>query len=684
MFITRKGNDIMELFIAVLVLLVLIGLSNILNRFVPFIPVPLIQIALGFAVALLPAGVHLPLNPELFFVLFIAPLLYNDGKRTPRNELWNLRAPILLLALGLVFVTVLVGGYAIHWLIPTIPLPAAFALAAILSPTDAVAVGAMAGRVHLPKSIHRLLEGEALMNDASGLVAFKFAIAATVTGVFSLAEASVSFLIIAIGGLLAGALLSFLLIRLGVWIRRLGMEDVTIHMLLQILTPFVIYLVSEEIGVSGILAVVAGGIIHAIERDRTESVQLKMQVVSMSTWSVILYILNGLVFVILGVQIPDVLNTIFANASFNNGQVLGYVGLITLLLLVLRFAWIYVFWRGNKWFRPQSSIGKPKFKAMTLISLSGVRGAVTLAGAFSIPYVLEDGSPFPERDLIIFLAAGVILLTLIAASALLPVLAKNDEKTTDGEPLTTERKAQDIMLNAAIRAVKSEMNEENKAAALAVVSDLSKYIRQAAGQLTAGKRKDILKQEAAINLIGTRAERKEVQKMLDENVIASDAAFRCNSWLDRKEMMLANRTNTQMMFSISEIGRVIGHLFTERQEAPTPQFMIENAELFQQVKLRTSEAAIKAIRAQMNDANRTVAIAVIAKYERVISKLRSWNQGQKEDPFDQNKMELQMVAIQEQRNTVQQLYENGEINRDVAAKLRRFINDVEATVLKNS
>lgn len=684
MFITRKGNDIMELFIAVLVLLVLIGLSNILNRFVPFIPVPLIQIALGFAVALLPAGVHLPLNPELFFVLFIAPLLYNDGKRTPRNELWNLRAPILLLALGLVFVTVLVGGYAIHWLIPTIPLPAAFALAAILSPTDAVAVGAMAGRVHLPKSIHRLLEGEALMNDASGLVAFKFAIAATVTGVFSLAEASVSFLIIAIGGLLAGALLSFLLIRLGVWIRRLGMEDVTIHMLLQILTPFVIYLVSEEIGVSGILAVVAGGIIHAIERDRTESVQLKMQVVSMSTWSVILYILNGLVFVILGVQIPDVLNTIFANASFNNGQVLGYVGLITLLLLVLRFAWIYVFWRGNKWFRPKSSIGKPKFKAMTLISLSGVRGAVTLAGAFSIPYVLEDGSPFPERDLIIFLAAGVILLTLIAASALLPVLAKNDEKTTDGEPLTTERKAQDIMLNAAIRAVKSEMNEENKAAALAVVSDLSKYIRQAAGQLTAGKRKDILKQEAAINLIGTRAERKEVQKMLDENVIASDAAFRCNSWLDRKEMMLANRTNTQMMFSISEIGRVIGHLFTERQEAPTPQFMIENAELFQQVKLRTSEAAIKAIRAQMNDANRTVAIAVIAKYERVISKLRSWNQEQKEDPFDQNKMELQMVAIQEQRNTVQQLYENGEINRDVAAKLRRFINDVEATVLKNS
>ncbi|NUU80306.1 Na+/H+ antiporter [Paenibacillus xylanilyticus] len=674
----------MELFIAVLVLLVLIGLSNILNRFVPFIPVPLIQIALGVAIALLPAGVHLPLNPELFFVLFIAPLLYNDGKRTPRHELWNLRAPILLLALGLVFVTVVVAGYAIHWLIPTIPLPAAFALAAILSPTDAVAVGAMAGRVHLPKSIHRLLEGEALMNDASGLVAFKFAIAATVTGVFSLAEASFSFLIIAIGGLLVGAVLSFLLIRLGVWIRRLGMEDVTIHMLLQILTPFVIYLVSEEIGVSGILAVVAGGIIHAIERDRTESVQLKMQVVSASTWSVILFILNGLVFVILGVQIPDVLSTIFVNVSFNNLQVLGYVGLISLLLLLLRFVWIYLFWQGNEWFRKKSPIGKPRLQEISIISLSGVRGAVTLAGAFSIPYVLQDGSPFPERDLIIFLAAGVILFTLIAASVFLPVLAKNDEKTTDGSQQTTERKAKDIMLNAAIRAVKSEMTDENKAAALAVVSDLSKYIRQAAGQLTAGKRKDILKQETAINLIGTRAERREIENMLDENVIASEAAFKCNSWLDRKEMMLANRTNTQMMFSISEIGRVLGHLFTNRTEKPDQPFMIENADLFRQVKLRTSEAAIKAIRAHMNDGNRPVALSVIAKYERVIARLRSWNQGKTEDPFNQEKLELQMVAIQEQRNTVQQLYENGEINRDVAAKLRRFINDVEATVLKNS
>ncbi|WP_437183031.1 cation:proton antiporter domain-containing protein [Shouchella clausii] len=176
---------------------------------------PLIQIALGMLCSISPtAGLHIPLEPELFFVLFIAPLLFNDGKVTPRDELWKLRLPILLLALGLVFATVVVIGLFIHWLIPSIPLPAAFALAAILSPTDVVAVSSIAKRVHMPKGLMRLLEGEGLMNDASGLVAFKFAVAATVTGIFSVSEASVSFLLIALGGLGLGVLFSFMLIGL--------------------------------------------------------------------------------------------------------------------------------------------------------------------------------------------------------------------------------------------------------------------------------------------------------------------------------------------------------------------------------------------------------------------------------------------------------------------------------------
>src|SRR4051794_8312168 len=186
----------MEFFLLTLLLLAVIGLSCFLPHFFPYIPVPLGSISLGGLFASIPFGIHIPMEPELFFVLFIAPLLFHDGKNVSRHALWKLRKPILLLALGLVFVTVFAIGYLIYWLIPSIPLPAAFALAAILSPTDVVAVSAISSRVKIPKTIMHLLEGEGLMNDASGLVAFKFAVAATVTGVFSLAQASGSFLVI--------------------------------------------------------------------------------------------------------------------------------------------------------------------------------------------------------------------------------------------------------------------------------------------------------------------------------------------------------------------------------------------------------------------------------------------------------------------------------------------------------
>ena len=199
----------------------------------------------------------------------------------------------------------------------------------------------------MPKTIMHVLEGEGLMNDASGLVAFKFAVAATVTGVFSLAEASWSFLLIAIGGFVGGAVLAFIIIRLKVLIRRLGMEDVTLHMLIQLLTPFIIFYIIEHFHLSGILSVVAAGIVHAIYRDREQSPNVQLQVVSKSTWTILIYILNGLVFVLLGLQIPSVSREIFESPLFNNFEVITYILIITASLLLLRFVWIFAGWWGG-------------------------------------------------------------------------------------------------------------------------------------------------------------------------------------------------------------------------------------------------------------------------------------------------------------------------------------------------
>lgn len=673
----------MEIFEIVLIMLVLIGVSNVLNRFIPFVPVPLLQIILGTLVALLPIGIHLPLNSELFLLLFIAPLLYNDGKRTPREELWDLRAPILLLALGLVFVTVFAGGYLIHWLIPSIPLPAAFALAAILSPTDAVAVSALAGRIHLPKGIMRLLEGESLMNDASGLVAFKFAVAATVTGVFSITEATLSFLWIAIGGLICGAVVAFLIVWLRMFIRRLGMEDVTIHMLIQILTPFVIYLVTEELGFSGILAVVAGGIVHAIERDRNESMQAELRMVSQNTWSVILYILNGLVFVILGLQIPGATETIFQSPDYSNLQVLGFIGLISLGLIVLRFIWVYLFWEGSWLLGSGESMGRPKLMSSVLISLSGVRGAVTLAAAFSIPYFLQDGSPFPERDLIIFLAAGVILCSLIIASVVLPLLSKRPEEGAD--PVAErEQEARISMLQAGIKAIKEATGEENEAAARSVLGSYHRQLIQlqnGRGQEWSDRKRNNAMMK--LRLAGLQAERREIQNMLDRGEITGELASKIQEVMNQMEMVMSGRFKMQVLVSLFRIRRLFTKQFLKRKTLDLPP---ETMEQLKATRLRTSIAALEAVEAQVNEENRRESILVIAQYKDLIKRLQGSSGAigaiEDEDVFNQHKNELRIKGIQAQRNEVQSMFEQGDISWASANKLRQYINYLEAGILE--
>lgn len=676
----------MEMFELVLLMLVLIGVSNVLNRFIPTIPVPLFQIILGTLAAIMPLGLHLPLNSELFLLLFIAPLLYNDGKKTPREELWNLRSPILLLALGLVFVTVFAGGYFIHWLIPSIPLPAAFALAAILSPTDAVAVSSLAGRIHLPKGILRLLEGESLMNDASGLVAFKFAVAATVTGVFSLADAAVSFLWIALGGLLCGAVLAFLIVWVRMFIRRLGMEDVTVHMLIQILTPFLIYLITEELGLSGILAVVAGGIVHAIERDRNESVQAELRVVSQNTWTVILYILNGLVFVILGLEIPSATQTIFHNPEYSNLQVLGFICLIYLGLLLLRFIWVFVFWRGSWLMGSGEDLERPKLMSSLLISLSGVRGAVTLAAAFSIPFLLQDGSAFPERDLIIFLAAGVILCSLVVASVLLPLLSREQGDDVD-HSAEREHEARLRMLKAGIRAVEGAVNEENGRAAREVISNYRRQLYHLQQSQNTEDWSDRSRNESImkIRFAAIQAERQELQKMLEQGEVSGELAGQIQEVMSQMEVVLSSGFKMKAMVTLFRLQRLFkGQLSVKKRE----QIPMDKKEKFASIRLRTASAALAVVKSQMNDTNRQAVMIVASQYQDMVDRLRSGvKSGQhmddtNEDMFDQFKNELQIKAIQAERDEVQLIFEEGGITRATANKLRQYINYTEAGILE--
>ncbi|MCP6695408.1 Na+/H+ antiporter [Pseudomonas donghuensis] len=443
----------------VLILLMLVSVSKLVGRMIP-LPLPLVQIAAGALLAWPTLGLHVALDPELFLFLFLPPLLFSDGWRMPKRDLWRLRGPILTLAVGLVLFTVVGAGYFIHWILPGIPLPVAFALAAVLSPTDAVAVSAIT-QDRLPTPLMHMLQGEALMNDASGLVTFKFALAAAITGVFSLAEASLTFVLVAVGGLAIGVALSWLVGRLRAWMIARGWDDPATHVVFMLLLPFAAYVLAERLGASGILSAVAAGMMQSwldlLPR------QTSTRLLNRSVWSLLEFAFNGLIFLLLGLQLPDIIKAVTSHEASLWPTLLWRcldVVAIFAVLLALRFIWVQSIWRLigviRRWRGKEDLVLVPNARSCWLLTVGGVRGAVTLAGVMSVPLLISAGKDFPERDLLIFIAAGVILLSLVAACIALPLLLRGVTKSPDDALRQEAQDAWRRTAEAAIHALEAE------------------------------------------------------------------------------------------------------------------------------------------------------------------------------------------------------------------------------------
>ncbi|VVO22865.1 MULTISPECIES: Na+/H+ antiporter [Pseudomonas] len=533
----------------VLILLMLVGVSRLIGRVVP-LPLPLVQIAAGALLAWPTLGLHVALDPELFLFLFLPPLLFSDGWRMPKREFWHLRGPILTLAVGLVLFTVVGAGYFIHWLIPSVPLPVAFALGAVLSPTDAVAVSAIA-RNRLPTPLMHILQGEALMNDASGLVTFKFALVAAVTGVFSLANASVTFVLVAVGGLAIGVALSWLVGRLRAWMIARGWDDPATHVVFMLLLPFAAYVLAERVGASGILSAVAAGMMQSwldlLPR------QTNTRLLNRSVWSLLEFAFNGLIFLLLGLQLPDIIKAVVSHET-SLWPTLLYrcldVVAIFLVLLVLRFVWVQSIWRLSVLLRRLRGKGEvtrvPTARSCWLLTVGGVRGAVTLAGVMSVP-MLMGSEAFPERDLLIFIAAGVILLSLIAACIALPLLLRGIEASPDDKRRNEVRDAWRKTAEAAIHALETEEVNPQDAAQSALAAELkarimSEYRHQlevfndSAEAQALAFQMDLL--ERRLRLKALRAQRLELYSLSRHHQIGDDVLREVLGELDLSEAKL--------------------------------------------------------------------------------------------------------------------------------------------------
>ncbi|VXC44974.1 Uncharacterized Na(+)/H(+) exchanger YjcE [Sphingomonas sp. T1] len=455
----------MEAVSIVLFLLLAVVLSGSISRMLPVpVPTPLVQIMLG-AVIGLSTSYRVALDPELFLLLFLPPLLFLDGWRIPKDELLKDISTVVELALGLVLITVIGMGLFIHWMIPAMPLAVAFALAAVVSPTDPIAVSAIAARVPIPKRMMHILEGESLLNDASGLVCLRFAIAAALTGSFSPSSAAFNFVWVAGAGIVVGVGLTLAVTRAKAWVSRRFGEESGSQILVSLLIPFGSYLLAEHLHASGILAAVAAGVTMTyaeISRQALPNTRMRRN----SVWDTIQFALNGIIFVLLGEQLPAILagarTTVKMTGHDSTGWLAAYVLAIVAGLAALRFVWVWVSLRLTllrRRYRDGVTVHSPDWRLVAAMSLAGVRGAITLAGVLTIPLVLDDGTAFPARDLAIFLAAGVIIVSLVLASVGLPILLNGLTMPPEPSLLAEEDAARVAAAEAAIRAVERSQHE---------------------------------------------------------------------------------------------------------------------------------------------------------------------------------------------------------------------------------
>ena len=409
----------------ILLLLVAVSVLGILARRL-HIPYPILLVLGGLALGLVPGLPRVELEPDLVFLLFLPPVLYAAAWFTSWRDFKSNLRPIGFLAFGLVLATTGIVAVVAHAIVPGLPWSAAFVLGAIVSPPDAAAATAVVQRLGVPRQIVTILEGESLINDAAALVAYRFAVAAVVTGVFSLGDAIGQLLVVSIGGIAIGLAAGWLFLAFD---RRVN--DAPIEIIVSFLTPLAAYLIAETVHVSGVLAVVAAGLYAGRQAPRVLSADTRLRAVTV--WEIVIFLVNGLIFILIGFQLPRVLEAL---ANWAALDLLWYGFAISLTVILVRLAWIYPGMFLSSRMRPREAKEEegPSWRGGTIIGYTGLRGVVSLAAALALPLEMANGAPFPARDLLVFLTFGVILVGQgLALAPLIRWLGVRDDGRSEEE-----------------------------------------------------------------------------------------------------------------------------------------------------------------------------------------------------------------------------------------------------------
>ena len=431
----------------VLVALLAAGAALLALAQVVRIPYPILLVLGGLALGFLPGMPTIELPPDLVLIAFLPPLLYGAAFFTSLRELRANVVQISLLAVGLVLATTFAVALVAHAVIPGLSWQTAFVLGAIVSPTDPTAATAIAQRLGLPRRLVGLIEGESLVNDGTALVVYRVAVVAVVSGSFSLAASSGSFVLNVAGGILVG-------LAAGIVIRqvRRRLDNPPVEITISILSGYFAYLPAHALGVSGVLAAVTVGIYMGWHTPELTTSQTRLQ--GLAVWEILFLVLNALLFALVGLQLPSILDSL---AERSTSELLGYAALVTAVVVAIRFAWVLV---GAYMPRVMRTGGDRPWKGALVLSWSGMRGAVSLAAALALPLTTDAGTAFPNRDLIIFLTFAVILGTLVVQGLTLPALIRWLDLEDDGLAEKEEAKARIRAAEAALARLDELIDED--------------------------------------------------------------------------------------------------------------------------------------------------------------------------------------------------------------------------------
>jgi monovalent cation/hydrogen antiporter len=414
------------------------------------IPYPILLVVGGLGLGFVPGIPEIQLPPDLVLVAVLPPLLYGAAFFTSLRDLRENAAAITFLAIGLVLTTMVVVAAVAHMLIPGLSWAGAFVLGAIASPTDPTAATAIAERLGLPRRLVALIEGESLVNDGTALVAYKFAVAAVLSGSFSMTDAAGRFALNVVGGIAIGLAVGFLVRQL-----RLRIDDPALAITVSLLSGYFAYLPAQAAGVSGVLAAVTIGIYMGWYTPELTTWQTRLQ--GIAVWEILFFVLNALLFALVGLQLPVIVDALSGRSA---STLLGYAAAVTLGVLVARFLWVVPGTYVTAWSRRRTGPIQNPGRASILLGWSGMRGAVSLAAALALPLTTDSGAAFPNRELIIFLTFGVIFGSLVVQGLTLPAVMKILGIEDEGRAEKEETKARLYAAEAALARLEELASEE--------------------------------------------------------------------------------------------------------------------------------------------------------------------------------------------------------------------------------